>query len=109
LETIEGTSLNLSELEQQGKLVQHIMNLDELEGLNTKPLEFEAGFCCLGTTRSDAGSAEAFRKVDFGYATSFASWCKKSSIPQFHLVSSQGANSRSWFHYMKVKGEVSIL
>ena len=29
-------------------------------------------FCCLGTTRADAGSAEAFRKIDHDYVVNSA-------------------------------------
>lgn len=34
--------------------------------------EFDAGFCCLGTTRRDAGSDEAFKKVDYHYVKNIA-------------------------------------
>ena len=37
---------------------------------------FDAGFCCLGTTRKDAGSDEAFRKVDYHYVTNIGKAAK---------------------------------
>eukprot|EP00923_Selenidium_pygospionis_P012616 GHVN01021469.1.p1 GENE.GHVN01021469.1~~GHVN01021469.1.p1 ORF type:complete len:278 (+),score=56.79 GHVN01021469.1:61-894(+) len=62
--------------------------------------------CCLGTTRKDAGSAEAFRRVDLDYVVNAASKAKAAKVPVFHLVSSRGASAASWFLYMKTKGEV---
>ena len=37
---------------------------------------FDAGFCCLGTTRKAAGSDEAFRKVDYEYVTNIGQAAK---------------------------------
>ncbi|CEG49304.1 oxidoreductase htatip2-like protein [Plasmopara halstedii] len=65
-----------------------------------------AAFSCLGTTRKNAGSAEAFRKVDLDYVVKFAELCKAANVPYFGLVTSQGANKDSWFLYPQTKGEV---
>ncbi|KAI9916593.1 hypothetical protein PsorP6_018209 [Peronosclerospora sorghi] len=85
-----------------------------------------AAFSCLGTTRKDAGSAEAFRKgredrgyafvrldniyvvgtVDLEYVLKFAEVCKMASVPYFGLLTSQGADKDSWFLYPQTKGEV---
>ena len=104
----EESGLDLAGLEREGKLVQRIMSLDRLDELKTEQLSFDVGFYCLGTTRSDAGSVEAFRNVEVGYAQSFGSLCQQLGVRQFHLISSQIANTNSWFIYMKVKGEVRI-
>ncbi len=48
------------------------------------------------------------QKVDFDYVVKFARLAKEQNIDNFHLVSSAGANSKSWFLYMKTKGEVSV-
>jgi len=45
--------------------------------------------------------------VDYGYATTFARLCKENGVKHIHSVSSTGANSKSWFLYLKTKGEVS--
>ena len=63
---------------------------------------------CMGTTRKDAGSAEAFRRVDLEYVTVFANAVKTmgmGSLQHYSQVSSTGANKDSWFLYMKTKGE----
>lgn len=46
-----------------------------------------AVFCCLGTTRKDAGSAEAFRLVDYTYVVKAAEVTKTLEWDYFGLVS----------------------
>ena len=71
-------------------------------------------FCALGTTRGVAGSADAFRKVDFDYVAAAAKAAAAANIPHFSLVSAQGASSSlpssdfKLFHgllYSKTKGQ----
>ena len=62
-------------------------------------------FCCLGTTRRDAGSAAAFRRVDLDYVVSFARLAKRAGAQRFLLVSSLGASPKSAFLYPRTKGE----
>jgi len=66
----------------------------------------DVAFCTLGTTRKDAGSAAAFREVDLHLVMRFAKQCKEANIRDFHLLTSQGANPKSWFLYPQTKGEV---
>jgi uncharacterized protein YbjT (DUF2867 family) len=63
-------------------------------------------FCALGTTRSKAGSAEAFRKIDHGYALAAAERASKAGAKQMALVSSVGADASASALYMRVKGEL---
>lgn len=65
----------------------------------------EDAFCCLGTTRRDAGSAAAFRHVDLDYVVAFAQLAKRAGAQRFMLVSSLGASSRSPLLYPRTKGE----
>lgn len=65
----------------------------------------DEAYGCLGTTRKDAGSAEAFRAVDFDLAVAFARAAKAAGARRFGLVSSAGANAASFFLYPRVKGE----
>jgi uncharacterized protein YbjT (DUF2867 family) len=62
-------------------------------------------FCCLGTTRRDAGSAAAFRRVDFDYVVAFARLAKRFGARRFMLVSSLSASPGSRFLYTRTKGE----
>lgn len=63
-------------------------------------------FCCLGTTIKDAGSEEAFARVDRDYPFEAAQLAHGQGARQYLLVSSLGANPKSPFFYARVKGEV---
>lgn len=99
-----------------GKLTQVVLDMDSLE---TDPAALAAlsgadsCFCSLGTTRGVAGSADAFRRVDYEYVAAAARAAAAARVPHFALVSAQGANARVWasdlapFHgllYAKTKG-----
>ncbi len=62
-------------------------------------------FSCLGTTKKQAGSDEAFRKVDHGYNVTFATLCHSKGVENFFLLSSMNADSDSRFLYNQVKAE----
>jgi uncharacterized protein YbjT (DUF2867 family) len=62
--------------------------------------------CALGTTRAAAGSAEAFRQVDFHYALTMARFARAGGATRMALTSSMGANPNSVFLYLRVKGEL---
>jgi uncharacterized protein YbjT (DUF2867 family) len=61
--------------------------------------------CALGTTRKAAGSAEAFFAVDYTMIVNLATWARNLGVPRFLLVSSVGANAKSWTHYLATKGK----
>jgi uncharacterized protein YbjT (DUF2867 family) len=63
-------------------------------------------FCALGTTMRQAGSAEAFRRVDLDYPVALARATLAQGARHFLLVSAVGASPRSRFFYNRVKGEV---
>ena len=63
-------------------------------------------FCCLGTTIRQAGSQEAFRKVDFQYPLDVAQLALKGGAKQYLLVTSLGADPKSRIFYSRVKGEL---
>ncbi len=63
-------------------------------------------FCCLGTTLRQAGSREAFRRVDYEYVVTAADIARQNGSDRFFLVSSLGADAGSAIFYSRVKGEV---
>lgn len=63
-------------------------------------------FCALGTTMRQAGSAEAFRRVDLEYPVALARAALARGARHFLLVSAVGASTGSRFFYNRVKGEV---
>jgi oxidoreductase len=97
------------------KLHNVVVDMDKLETDGRAAFEgADSVFCCLGTTRPTAGSAEAFRKVDLHYVEAAARAAAACKVPHFGLVSAQGANAGVWasdwklFHgllYMKTKGQ----
>lgn len=62
-------------------------------------------FYCVGTTRSDAGSAANFRKVDLEYLEGACQLCRVAGFDHFSLVSSQGASLSSPLLYPRVKAQ----
>ncbi len=79
----------------------------DFERLAERPLPpVDEVFCALGTTRKKAGSAEAFRRVDFDYVLAAAQAARAAGARTFCLVSSQGADASSPFLYPRVKGEL---
>ena len=63
-------------------------------------------FCALGTTMRQAGSAAAFRRVDFDYPVALARAARARGARHFLLVSALGADPASRVFYNRVKGEV---
>ncbi|KAJ9468959.1 Protein FMP52 [Diplonema papillatum] len=87
------------------RLDQRVLDHDAMD-----PAAFEGGFThgfsALGTTRKDAGSAEAFKKVDFDYNLAAAKLMKQTGVGHYQLVSSQGASASSWLLYPQTKGKL---
>ena len=58
-------------------LEQKVVDFEKLEESIGQELSgCEVGFCCLGTTRKQAGSDAAFRKVDHEYVRTIATLAK---------------------------------
>ena len=66
----------------------------------------DAMLCTLGTTMRQAGSREAFRKVDFAYPLAAAQIAHRHGARTFVLNSAMGADPRSRIFYSRVKGEL---
>ncbi len=61
--------------------------------------------CCLGTTMAQAGSEEAFRRVDLEIPFEAAQLAHSAGATQMLLVSALGANPASRIFYNRTKGE----
>lgn len=66
----------------------------------------DAAICALGTTRATAGSAAAFRAVDYDLALRVAQRLREAGVGRFALVSALGADPGSPFLYPRTKGEL---
>lgn len=87
------------------KLEQHIVDFDSLEEYAALAVADDV-FCCLGTTREQAGNAEAFKRVDHEYVVKLARICRAAGASQFLVISALGAAADSKFFYNRVKGEM---
>ena len=65
----------------------------------------DAVLCALGTTRRQAGSAEAFRRVDHDYVLAACRLAREAGTPTCVYVSSLGADAAGGGLYLRVKGE----
>eukprot|EP00002_Diphylleia_rotans_P004688 TRINITY_DN1359_c0_g2_i1.p1 TRINITY_DN1359_c0_g2~~TRINITY_DN1359_c0_g2_i1.p1 ORF type:complete len:226 (+),score=35.37 TRINITY_DN1359_c0_g2_i1:74-751(+) len=87
------------------KLVQVVADYENLSAVADQFNGADAAFCCLGTTRAQAGSAEAFRKVDLDYVVSSAKVSHEKNIKHYSLVSAINADANSMLLYPQTKGE----
>ena len=85
-------------------VVVNPMDVASTRALTERLRGHDVVFCCLGTTRKDAGSAEAFRLVDLHIVLAAAEAAKEADVPHFSVVSAVNAKSSSWFLYPKTKG-----
>lgn len=92
---------------EHAKLVPLVVDFTELPAYKA---EFQGDdvFICLGTTRAKAGSAAAFRQVDFVYNQQIAELALAGGCKQLLLVSSVGADPDSPFLYPRTKGELEV-
>ncbi|MEH8141302.1 NAD(P)H-binding protein [Aeromonas veronii] len=90
-----------------GKEAHHWLpvDFDDLASV-TLPRPVDIAFCALGTTRKDAGSAEAFRRVDLDYVIAFAKLARSHGCQRLIVVSSMGARASSPALYPRTKGEM---
>ncbi len=82
----------------------HDPQLSDALGVLTEPVDIV--FCCLGTTRREAGSKQAFVQADYTLVVDTALVGRKLGAQHMLVVSAMGANARSPFFYNRVKGEM---
>ncbi len=90
---------------EHSRLANRIVQFDKLES-QLKGITCKVALCCLGTTLREAGSREAFRRVDFDYVLAFAAVAKAAQAQRFVVVSSAGADPDSRNFYLRTKGEM---
>ncbi|KAJ4988266.1 nad dependent epimerase dehydratase family protein [Stagonosporopsis vannaccii] len=69
----------------------------------SKPKIFFSG---LGTTKAQAGSIEAQRKIDYDLNLELAKAAKEAGVDTYVLISSGNANAQSSFAYVQMKGQL---
>src|SRR5690349_16561563 len=78
------------------KLSNEVVDFDKLSA-SINVLTVDDVFCCLGTTMSQAGSREAFRKVDYEYPLALALLSYNQGAKQYSIVTAMGSNRESRF------------
>ena len=91
---------------QHEKLIQVETDFNDLATVSSSFRGVNDVFCCLGTTMKNAGSKNAFRKVDFEYPVNLAAFAEKNSCTGFYCISAMGADFKSRVFYNRVKGEM---
>lgn len=92
---------NASCLEE--KLVTDIAKF-KMSDLGIGPVD--CGFSCFGSTRSQAGSGDAFKALELSVIGNFIQELIIHGGRFLGLISSTGANINSWFLYPQVKGKI---
>ena len=89
------------------KLRTVVVDFDRL-GEEAPDARIDDAYCCLGTTLRNAGSREAFRRVDADYVIAFAQLMQRAGAAAFVGVSAIGASPSSSVFYSRTKGEVEV-
>ena len=82
------------------KVHNHVVDFAHLESY-AGLFKADMLFSCLGTTRKQAGSISAQRKVDLDYQYNSAQLAADQGVDHYLLVSSTGANASSKSPYRK--------
>lgn len=92
-------------LSPSDRLVNPIVDFEQLPA-DARWWQADAVVCALGTTLAQAGSREAFRRVDHDYVLTAALHARRAGAGTFVLNSSLGADPASGSFYLRVKGEI---
>ena len=87
-----------------GVINPHDPQLTDALATVTSPVDMV--FCCLGTTKREAGSKEAFVHADYTLVVDTALTGQRLGARHMLVVSAIGENARSPFFYNRVKGEM---
>lgn len=90
---------------QHPKLQEYVIDFDNPQTWQAA-LQGDVLFSTLGTTIKKAGTKEAQYRIDHDYPLAFAKAAIANGVGTYALVSAQGANAKSSFFYMKMKGEL---
>ena len=92
------------ELEHE-KLKIHTIDFNEIKK-HKELIKGDILFSALGTTKKEAGGKQRQYIIDYTYQYEFAKIAAENGVDQLSLVSSIGANPKSFMFYPKMKGEL---
>ncbi|TDF93046.1 NAD-dependent epimerase/dehydratase family protein [Paenibacillus piri] len=89
------------------KLVEKKVVFDNLENeIDASVLKDADVYCTLGTTIKQAGTKEAFRKVDHAYPLTLAKAALRHGAASYIIVTAMWASEKSRMFYTRVKGQL---
>jgi uncharacterized protein YbjT (DUF2867 family) len=88
-----------------GKLTQHVVDLADPASYRDRIAGHTTAICTLGVGEPTKSTPEEVWKVEIDYVMGFAAACKEVGVRHFSLMTSVGANPRSRFAYVRLKGE----
>jgi uncharacterized protein YbjT (DUF2867 family) len=88
---------------EHDKLIVHEINFSRLIDYRDL-INGDILFSALGTTLKEAGSKQQQYLVDYTYQYEFAKMAADNGVTHYSLVSSTGADKKSFFFYPKIKG-----
>jgi uncharacterized protein YbjT (DUF2867 family) len=92
-------------VEAAGKLTQHLVDLGVPASYRDRVAGHTTAICTLGVGQPSKSTPEEVWKVEIDYVMGFAAVCKEAGVRHFSLMTSVGANPRSRFAYVRLKGE----
>ena len=87
------------------KLKIHTIDFNEIKR-HKDLIKGDILFSALGTTKKEAGGKQRQYIIDYTYQYEFAKIAAENGVDQLSLVSSIGANPKSFMFYPKMKGEL---
>jgi hypothetical protein len=90
---------------KHNKLTVHKIDFSKLNDIKNLVVG-DILFSALGTTKKEAGDKNKQFLVDFTYQFEFAKMASENGVKDYSLVSSIGADEKSFFFYPKIKGQL---
>ncbi len=87
------------------KLEEHVVDFEAPASWSSL-VKGDVAFSSLGTTRKQAGSLAAQKKVDYDYQLAFARAAAGNGVATYVLVSAASADPGSRIFYSRIKGEL---
>ncbi len=92
---------------EHAKLEKKLVDFDDSDSLLVAIDNSDVVFCAIGTTNKKVkGDNDAYRKVDYDIPVKLARFCKMTGCEIFVVVSANGADSKSRYFYLRLKGEM---
>lgn len=91
---------------KDNRIKEVLINFEEIAN-HKEEISANDYYVCIGTTMKEAGSKEAFYRVDFTYPLELGKVAQEDpKFEQYLLVSSLGADADSALFYNEVKGQI---